>query len=283
VYGNLYQFKNVSNANYNSMTVNLTKRTGETRLGSAFYTLAYTWGHELDNASGFRERNSAVPYYNEHEFYASGDTDVRNNLVFSGGWDLPFDRMWQRGPKLITRGWSLYPIVTWHTGFPIDVFAGLNTTNTDPGPAGDGDAGLVHADLVAQSVGIYNPRTNQTINGNTGNYYFNPNALSNSRLLNLDNLAQSNPAALIGQLTEGSLGRNSLRGPGVINTDVTLAKHFIFAEKFTAELRLDAFNVFNHTNFDNPNTNINSPQFGQITTANNVAPRILQIALHLQF
>ena len=283
IFGNLDQFRNVSNANYNSMTVNLTKRTGETRLGSAFFTLAYTWGHELDNASGFQERNSAVPYYNEHEFYASGDTDVRNNLVFSGGWDLPFDRMWQRGPKLVTRGWSLYPIITWHSGFPIDVLAGLNTTNTDPGPAGDGEPGLAHADQVAQSVNIYNPRTNQTINGNTGNYYFNPNALSNARLLDLDNLAQANPAALIGQFTEGTLGRNALRGPGAVNADLTLAKHFTFREKFTAELRLDAFNVFNHTNFDNPNTNINSSQFGQVTTENAVLPRILQVALHLQF
>ncbi|HEX4808073.1 MAG TPA: carboxypeptidase regulatory-like domain-containing protein [Bryobacteraceae bacterium] len=283
VYGNLLQFRNISNANYNSMTVNLTKRTGETRLGTAFYTLAYTWGHELDNASGFRERNSIVPYYNEHEFYASGDTDVRNNLVFSGGWDLPFDRMWQRGPKLLTKGWSLYPIVTWRTGFPLDVLAGLNTTNTDPGPAGDGEPGLVRADLVTPTVGIYNPRTNQTVNGNTGNYYFNPNALSNSRLLNLDTTAQNDPASLIGQFTEGTLGRNALRGPGLINTNVTLAKHFIFGEKFTAELRLDVFNVFNHTNFDNPITNINSSQFGQITTANTNGPRILQIALHLQF
>ncbi|MGC2660639.1 MAG: carboxypeptidase regulatory-like domain-containing protein [Bryobacteraceae bacterium] len=282
-FGDLDEFKNISHANYNSMTVNLTKRTGNTRLGSAFYTLAYTWGHELDNASGFRERNSNVPYYNENAFYSSGDTDVRNNLVFSGGWDLPFDRMWQSGPKLLTKGWSLYPIISWHTGFPIDVSAGLSSTDGDPGPAGDGEAGLVRADLVGQNVATYNPRTNQTINGNTGNYYFNPNALSNTRLLNLDNIAANDASQLIGQFTEGTLGRNALRGPGAVNADLTLAKHFYIGERFAAELRLDTFNVLNHTNFDNPNTNINSGQFGQVTTENGVAPRILQIALHLQF
>ncbi len=96
---------------------------------------------------------------------ASGDTDVRSVIAFSGGWDLPFDRLWERGPKLLTRGWSLYPIVTWRTGFALDVGAGLATTNTDPGPAGDGAPGLVRADLVLPNVATYNPRTEQTING----------------------------------------------------------------------------------------------------------------------
>jgi hypothetical protein len=91
------------------------------KVGNAFYTFAYTWSHELDNASGFRQRNSQVPYYDEHYFWASGDTDVRQVIAFSGGWDLPFDRAWQGGPKLLTKGWSLYPIVTWRTGFPLDV------------------------------------------------------------------------------------------------------------------------------------------------------------------
>jgi hypothetical protein len=47
-------------------------------------------------------------------------------------------------------------------------------------------------------------------------------------LLALDATAQNNAAALIGQFTEGNLGRNSLRGPGDINMDIALAKHFKF-------------------------------------------------------
>ena len=78
------------------------------------------------------------------------------------------------------------------------------------------------------------------------------------------------------------MGRNALRGPGSINTDVAISKHFLmFREKLDAELRGDAFNVFNHANFGNPNTNIESSLFGQVSTTN--GPRILQVALHFKF
>jgi hypothetical protein len=81
--------------------------------------------------------------------------------------------------------------------------------------------------------------------------------------------------------TEGTLGRNAIRGPGDINMDLALSKHMKFGEKLDAELRMDAFNVFNHTNFGNPNTNIFSVNFGQVSTTQ--GPRVVQIALHLRF
>jgi hypothetical protein len=281
VFSNLTEFSNVSTGSYNSLQVNLTKRYADTKAGNVFYTFAYTLSHELDNVSGFRQRNSQVPYYDEQYFHASGDTDVRQVIALSGGWDLPFDRAWQGGPKTLTRGWSLYPIFSWRTGFPLDVGAGLNTTNTDPGPAGDGAPGLVRADLALPNVATYDPRGQQTINGNSGNFYFNPLAFSNSRLLALDQIAQTDAAGLNGQYTEGTLGRNAIRGPGFVNMDLALSKHFKFHERLDAELRLDAFNVFNHANFGNPNTNIFSVNFGQVSTTQ--GPRVLQLALHLRF
>jgi hypothetical protein len=76
--------------------------------------------------------------------------------------------------------------------------------------------------------------------------------------------------------------------------DLALAKHFkFFEDKLDAELRMDAFNVFNHVNFGNPNppgcgvgacspiTNIDSPEFGQVTTT--LGPRVVQIAMHIRF
>ena len=293
LYSQMLEFQNVGVANYNALQVSLTRRYANAKVGNVFYTFSYTWSHELDNVSGFRQRNSQVPYYDEGYFWASGDTDVRNALVFSGGWDLPFDRAWQSGPKLLTKGWSLYPIMTWRTGFPLDVFAGLQATNTDPGPAGDGDPNLVHADLVLPNVATYNPRQQQTINGVTGNYFFNPAAFSAAPLVALDQTAQTNAAALAGMFTEGTLGRNAIRGPGFVNLDIALSKHFrFFEDKLDAELRMDAFNAFNHTNFGapntgslgtttSPNTDINSAEFGQVSTT--VSPRIVQIALHVRF
>jgi hypothetical protein len=289
-YSYLDEFQNITHANYNGMTVNLRKTLSDMHgWGSSFFTLGYTWSHELDNVSGFRQRNSNVPYYNPNQFYGSGDTDVRNALVLSGGWDLPFDHLWESGPKALTSGWSLYPIVTWRTGFPLDVYAGLNTTPADPGPSGAGDAGYVRADLVGNSVGILNPKPFQTINGNSGNYYFNPGNFSNTRLLNLDAIAQQDASQLPGY-TYGTLPRNAFRGPGATNVDLAIAKKFKIRERATLELRGDAFNVFNHTQFANPDTTISDLTFGQITnTANNGdpnlpgGPRILQVALHLSF
>ena len=141
---------------------------------------------------------------------------------------------------------------------------------------------LVRADLVLPNVATYNARNQQTINGSTGNYFFNPAAFSAAPLVALDQIAQTNAAALAGMFTEGTLGRNAIRGPGDINLDIALAKHFKFLEdKLDAELRLDAFNVFNHANFLNPNTNINDPEFGQVSTTQ--GPRVVQIALHIRF
>ena len=290
----LDEFQNVGKANYNALQTSLTKRVTNNRFfGNTFFTFAYTWSHEIDNVSGFRERNSIVPYFDHNELRASGDTDVRHSLTFSGGWDLPFDQLWQRGPKTLTKGWSLYPIITWHSGFTLDVLAGLSTSDGDPGPAGDGQAGSVKADLVGSTVKTLNPKTNTGLsNGQLVNYYFNASNFSNLRANALDALAQTDPAALVGQFTYGSLPRNAFRGPSFVNADLSLAKHlFLFKEKVDTEIRADAFNVLNHTNFANPNLDITNPTLfgtvssvvGATSTTNPTGPRIIQVALHLRF
>ena len=62
-FGQLPEFQNVSNANYNALEASLTRQPKNSKLGTVYYTLAYTYGHNLDNASGFPQRNSTVPAY----------------------------------------------------------------------------------------------------------------------------------------------------------------------------------------------------------------------------
>lgn len=287
----LDEFENVGTSNYNALETSLTKRTSNSRLfGSSFFTLAYTWSHAIDNVSGFRQRNSLVPYFDHDAFRGDADTDVRQVVAFSGGWDLPFNQLWQGGPKLLTQGWSLYPIVRWNTGFPLDVLAGLSTHNGDPGPAGDGQAHDIRADLVGNNVVTFDPHAYQMFNGTAGNYYFNPANFSNARANALDAQSQIDPASLIGQFTYGSFPRNGLRGPGFADFDLSLAKHFLVRERLDAELRADAFNLLNHTNFGAPDTNISDSTFGTISyeagtqsLTNYTGPRIIQVALHLRF
>ncbi len=279
----LDEFQNVSRANYSSVQVNLTRRFSNSTFGNSFFTVGYTWGHEIDNVSGFRQRNSNVPAYDHELFRASGDTDVRQTFVLSGGWELPFDKLWTGGPKLLTSGWSLYPILTMRSGFPIDVFANLNTTTDDPGPSGAGDAGYVRADLVGNTIPILKPSSFQVLanpnNSNSssgGNYWFNPANFSNARAIALDDAG-----AITSSYPYGTLPRNTMRGPGQTNLDFSISKHFRIREGMDLELRGDAFNVFNHTEFQNPDTTITDSTFGQISTTYD--PRILQLALHLRF
>jgi hypothetical protein len=84
------------------------------------------------------------------------------------------------------------------------------------------------------------------------------------------------------QRTYGSSGRNSFRGPGRTNFNVTLAKTTdLFRERVKMEIRADFFNVLNHTEFDNPSTSISSHFFGQITSTGD--PRIIQLAGRFTF
>ena len=261
VYSYLDTFENIGKANYNALQLNLRRRTASMgKLGSAFYTIGYTLGHEIDNESGFRERNSLVPYFNHDYFRSSGDTDVRHTVTVSGGWDLPFDKLWDKGPKLLTRGWSIYPILTYRTGFPLDILANIPTSRSNPGPSGAGDAGVVRANLNG-------PLTTLGPHG-AGNFYFDPSVFSA-------------PDTTPGVYTYGTFPRNGLRGLSRTNLDLTVSKHFIIREGFEVELRGDAFNVVNHTEFKSPDVVLTDPTFGVVSTTYD--PRILQLALHLQF
>ena len=317
-YGQLPEFQNVSHANYNALEASLTRQPKNSRLGTVYYTLAYTYGHNLDNASGFRQRNSQVPTYSSNAFYASGDSDVRHRISLSGGWDLPIDRAWAAGPKRLTKGWSLYPIFTYRTGFPIDIPAQLPDFSDplNPGSSGAGDPSLSRAAVVGP-IRTFNPAQVRTINEITygtnaaggcqitttpvtGNFIFDPNSFSDVPLENNSYFEDGSPPnPCFPQLdpvhnpkdrTYG-LGRNVLRGPTLTNLDIALAKTTSITERLKMEFRAEFFNALNHPEFAQPTlldngTNILGPTFGQITTTGSfrgAAPRIGQFALRLTF
>jgi Carboxypeptidase regulatory-like domain len=315
-FGQLPEFQNVSDANYNAVEASLTRQPKDSKLGTAYFTLAYTYGHNIDSASGFAQRNSTVPAYAPDLFHASGDSDVRQRISFSGGWDLPFDRMWAAGPKRLTRGWSLYPIFTWRTGFPFDIFAQLPNPidPANPGSSGAGDPYLSHAAVVAP-IRTFNPGRVRTINeityGSdasgrcqittipaTGNFIFDPNSFSNVPLENnpyfdtVNGTPTPNPCFPAVDPVDNpadrtyGLPRNTLRGPSRTNLDIALAKTAAITERLKLEFRVEYFNALNHPEFAEPSTNIDSPTFGQVTSTGRgqaAAPRIGQLALRLTF
>src|SRR5208283_5848477 len=70
-YNYMNAFENIGRAQYSGLQTNLTKRLSDSRFGNTFFTVAYTWSHELDNESGYRERNPFVPYYHHNLFRSS--------------------------------------------------------------------------------------------------------------------------------------------------------------------------------------------------------------------
>jgi hypothetical protein len=64
----------------------------------------------------------------------------------------------------------------------------------------------------------------------------------------------------------GNVGRNALRGPGRWNADISFGKNFTVKERYRFQIRTDLFNAFNHTNYIGIDTNIESANFGRITS-----------------
>lgn len=276
-YAALLEFRNVSNASYNALLLSLQKQfSGSAWFGRSYFTLAYSYSHNIDDASGFQNRNTAVPFYDTNLFRASADMDIRHRIVFSGGWELPVDQLWASGPSRATRGWNVFPILSWRTGSPLDVFANFPAFDfTSPGPSGAGDPGLVRANLVAP-VRILDPRQGQQLAGEHGNFWFDPNSFDRLNFPS-DQQAVDNPAVR----TYGSLSRNYFRGPGRFNIDLAFAKDTPITDRIHMEVRADFFNILNHAQFANPDTSITSTTFGQVLYTTN--PRTIQMALRLSF
>ena len=82
----------------------------------------------------------------------------------------------------------------------------------------------------------------------------------------------------------GNVGRTlpDVRGPSLLNTDLSLIKNTQIREKLSLQFRAEYFNVFNRPNLDLPNTAFGSGQFGRITGTVGL-PRVGQLALKLNF
>jgi outer membrane receptor protein involved in Fe transport len=288
-YGYMPTFDGLNNANYNGLLASLTERERDLhKFGGVFFTLSYTWSHNLDNGSGFNSRVLYIPFYNHHRFYGNSDFDVRQRLTFSGGWEMPFARLWSSGPKRLTTGWNLYPIAFIQSGIPLDFLAGVSQF-AGPGPSGAGDGEIVRVDQTTSSVQALDPHTpyfllpngslsttcpSGTACSGPNNYWFAPSAFQPDSCINTGTCSLG---------FYGTYGRNSFRGPRRVNLDLSLEKSTnLVGEQVKLIFRAEAFNIFNHTEFRPPAaTNVTSGTFGQISRTYD--PRILQLALKLTF
>ena len=108
----------------------------------------------------------------------------------------------------------------------------------------------------------------------SGNFWFDPTAFDCT--FNTDgHLAPGSIASF------GDLGRNTLRGPGINNWDISFLKRTKITEAKSLEFRAEMFNAFNHAQFLNPDRNGFSGTFGEVTQTR--GPRLVQFGLKFYF
>jgi hypothetical protein len=272
--------QNTGIANYNGLLTSMTKRMSDWHgVGESYVTMHYTWAHNINNGTGnYQTLAGNTPYYNHNGLRGNANVDVTQTFNVYGSWELPFASLWSRGPKRLTRGWTLLPVFTARTGTPLDLTAGLteNAVGTLVGPSGAGDPQLVRVQMVTSTVQFFAPGSTNTINGKTGLYYFNPADFTVPA-----NWKSTSYIPTPDQRTYG-MCRNCIRAPGLINLDLAIAKRTVlFHERVSSEFRIEAFNAFNHVNFTGVTTAYSSSLYGQVTS--DAGARVVQLALRLQF
>jgi hypothetical protein len=252
--------RTVASSSYNSFQASL-QHTDK----YADFLIGYTFGKSFDDGSAQSDTTNVL---NPALSRGLSNFDVTHNFVASYTVPLPFDGYLPKKGLLqeVIAGWAVSGITTFASGLPVSL-----SENDDQSLTGQNLAG------TTADEPNYNPNGGKLIvdrNSRSGQPYFNPNTDPSMRAnFTFETLG-----------TFGNSQRRFFHGPGLNNTDLALQKTFGFTEATKLEFRAEAFNVFNHTQFNTPSGNIdnNVPQgFGYVTSAND--PRIMQIALKLHF
>ena len=248
-----------ANSSYNSLQVRFQQSLD---FGLSFLS-SYTWSKSIDNASGFftsaGDPNFPQDSLNTRAERGRSNFDVRHRLSLSYGCDFPFGRgrhMLADDGWLTTAltGWQTYGIVTLQSGRPFTVALLPEIDNSNTG------------------------RSNLGFGANDR-----PNIVGSPKLENRgpDQWFATAAFALPPRGSFGNAGRNILDGPAFQNFNASLVKNTRLREGMDLQFRAEAFNLFNHPNFDLPDNFFGSPTFGQILSAQ--SPRHIQFGLKLLF
>ena len=261
------------NSSYNGM-VFTTKYQGRQGI---FIQGSYTLSKSIDSASAFfgstGERTGVADVNNMKAERGPSSFDIRHRSVITFVIDVPVGpghRLfgWNNGlNKQVFGGWQISGTTTLQTGAPFTVFnnsldfSGFNQLNDRPDVVGTGRL----------------TQDNRNIDAAFDKTYF----------------SATPPTGRV-----GTSGRNQYYGPGLQNYNFAAAKSFKFTEQIGLQFRSEFFNLFNHTNFANPQNNQSNANFGKITATVGSAiatavgttagvtgggPRVIQFSMRLQF
>lgn len=222
-----------THSNYHSLQATINRRFA----GGLFLKGAYTYSHAIDMApysdwTAFRWNAASVFYRNR----ATADHDVPHILQLAAVYELPLGagKRWAANgvTSAILGGWQINGLFGAYKGRPYNLTASGSTLNM-PGNA--------------QTPDLVEPTVEKLGNVGDDGAFFDTNAFARPTGVRF-----------------GNVGRNTMRGPGVVNLDLSLFRKFRLTEKFNLQFRAESFNLTNTPHFANPNANANSSNFGRI-------------------
>lgn len=234
------------NNRYDSLQSKLTYRMA----GGSSAGFAWTWSKAIDYADNEDLSGLAFPYPTDWQMDRSvANFDRTHNFEIYGVFALPFgrDQHWARSgaASWLLGGWLIDPVISKMTGLPFTVTANGGNLNAF--------GSTQTADLVGHFhlTGGKPPRTGQTcLESDLSCHYFDPTAFAQPGITcsTLPCAAGTTPSHF------GDTGRNQFRGPGYFNMNLSVLRDFRMTERFTLEVRADAFGFTNTPHFNNPNT-----------------------------
>ena len=233
------------NSIYHSLQTTLQRRFSR----GVMFNVNYTWSKSIDTFSDeglFQiQHDQTRPELNR----GPSDFHRKHRLILSWIWELPFT-----GNRWVD-GWQLAGVGTFQSGRPFTVvdqdFSAILFSSTAPRPN------------LAPGASFEDQTTSGPIGSRIDAY------------LNRDAFVSSG-------VEWGNLGRNTVIGPGQRRVDVNLSKITRLVNRTSIEFRIEAYNITNTPSFRNPESDLSSGDFGEITRTRG-GPRVFQLGMKLRF
>jgi hypothetical protein len=257
VFSNIFAEDTIANSNYNALQISVEKNYTHGLLFQA----SYTFSKAIDQGASFEQQLNPL---NFNATRGLSLLSAKNRFVFSPVWELPIPKQDGVAGKF-ANGWQLSAIITYQSGFPIRI---------EDQNDGELESSFFFEDANTPTetapVQFINPKKN-------GGVYFNPNNFT-------DPTSPTNPSPL-GQF--GNTPHSLCCGPAISNTDFVVTKKTPINERWNTEFRAEFYNLFNHTQFSNPDGNFTdgippNGTFGQILNTRE-GPRVLQFGFKFLF
>jgi hypothetical protein len=257
IFGSIGTQCTCTHSNYNSLQLSLRKVFSH----GLVFTTAYTYSHALDNASSFDDVTPIPSNFNLD--YGDSQYDARHRFVVSYLYTVPSLRRFSAFgflPSRLTDGWTISGVTTFQTGFPVTLIQSVSDSLQCN--AQFAFYGCWDRPQVVMKLRLFgDPRTSPN------HEYFDPSGFA---------------PETFGVL--GNARRNSFHGPGLNNWDMSVGKETSITDRTKLQLRMDAFNLFNHAQFANPISDVSDPRFGQILNTNpSSTARLVQLSAKLLF